>query len=269
MNVKTWLKQNKDVKKADIVLAMTLEKDPAWLVIHEDFEIDGQSQAKADELVAKLREGVPIEYLLGVAEFCGNWLKVTPEVLIPRLETELVVDLALEAARKINDRTPKILDIGTGSGGIAISVAKKMPNAWVYMTDISLEALKIAMFNALMNEVEIRTMAPTDLMRDFNPNRSYDVIVANLPYVDRNWKWIDESLKYEPEIALFAEDGGLALIKELIDQVAKRQVDKYLVLEADPCQHKSIVEYAESKGLKHLKTKGFGLLFRITPQSDV
>ena len=117
------------------------------------------------------------------------------------------------------------------------------------------------MFNAEFNQASVRFLAPTDLMRDFNPNRSYDIIVANLPYVNRKWEWIDKNLAYEPESALYAEDEGLELIKKLIDQVAERKIDKYLVLEADPCQHQNIISYAEEKTIKHLKTNGFGLLF--------
>ena len=264
MNVKTWLKQNKDIKKANIVLATVLKRDPAWLVTHEDYEIDVKEQVKADAGVKNLREGMPMGYVMGAVEFYGNLLRITRDVLIPRPETELVVDLALEAVKKIDSTFLKILDIGTGSGCIAISLAKKLPKARVYATDISPEALDLAMFNAKFNQAPVRFLPPTDLMRDFNPHRGYDVVVANLPYVNREWEWIDEkSLDYEPEIALYAEDEGLELIKELIDQIAERKIDKYLVLEADPCQHQNIINYAEEKAIKHLKTSGFGMLFGI------
>lgn len=264
MNVKTWLKHNKDVKKADIVLATVLKHDPSWLVVHEDFAIDTEDQAKADAAIKNLKNGMPMGYVMGATEFYGNLIRLNRDVLIPRPETELVVDLALEATKKIDSRFPKILDIGTGSGCIAISLAKQLPKARVYATDISPEALDLAIFNANFNHASVRFLPPTDLMSDFNPNRGYDVVVANLPYVNREWDWLDKNLDYEPEIALFAEDDGLELIKELINQIAERKIDKYLVLEADPCQHQSIVKYAKEKTLKHLKTNGFGLLFVTT-----
>ena len=93
---------------------------------------------------------------------------------------------------------------------------------------------------------------------DFQP----DVVVANLPYVDENWEWIDkEALSKEPSLALYAEDGGLSLIKKLIDQVTERKI-KHLILEADPCQHERIQEYAKEKGFTLRETRGFVLYFR-------
>ena len=147
-----------------------------------------------------------------------------------------------------------ILDVGTGSGCIAVTLKLELPKAKVVASDISKKALIVAKENAkrLGAEVEFRQADLLDGL-DFRP----DVVVANLPYVDENWDWIDKkALSKEPSLALYAEDGGLALIKKLIDQVTERKI-KHLILEADPCQHEHIQEYAKKKGLTLRETRGF------------
>ena len=130
--------------------------------------------------------------------------------------------------------------------------------------DISDKALEVAKQNQDRFDVKINFLK-SDLLEkiDFEP----DVVVANLPYVDKEWDWIDkEALKKEPEIALYAEDHGLALIKQLIDQVAKRTIP-FLILEADPCQHNDIINYTRKKGLEKLETRGFVLTLS-SPQAS-
>ena len=105
----------------------------------------------------------------------------------------------------------------------------------------------------------------SDLLADISKEERFDVILANLPYVDKAWDWLESpesaALKYEPSIALYAEDGGLELIFRLVDEVFKRQRTKFLILEADPSQHKRIIDYAREKSLVHETTAGFQLLF--------
>ena len=149
-----------------------------------------------------------------------------------------------------------ILDVGTGSGCIAATLKLELPKARVMASDVSEKALVVAKENAekLGAEVEFRQADLLDGL-DFQP----DVVIANLPYVDENWEWIDKvALGKEPRLALYAEDGGLALIMKLIDQVAERKI-KHLILEADPCQHERIQEYAKKKGLTLSETRGFTL----------
>ena len=155
---------------------------------------------------------------------------------------------------------PTILDVGAGSGCIAITIKKELPEAEVHATDISKKALRIAQKNAQNHGVHLSFIISHLLDNvKFTP----DVIVANLPYVDKDWDWLDkESLSFEPAIALYATDHGLKLIKELIDAASS----KYLILEADPCQHKEIIAYATKKGLQHLETRGFILTF-YSPQA--
>ena len=217
----------------------------------------------------------PEAYKLGVQDFYGRDFIVSPDVLIPRPETEFIIDEMLSLAgkaflpgvaaglAKMPERA-RILDVGTGSGCIAITLKKVLPDADVSAVDICEKALRIAQKNATKFDAEVK-FSRSDLLEnvDFGRGR-FDAIVANLPYVDENWDWLSENLKYEPMRALFAEDGGLALIKKLIDQAVEKRACRYLILEADPCQHEEIKKYASDSGLKHMKTNGFILVFYLS-----
>ena len=200
-------------------------------------------------------------------DFYGRDLIIAPDVLIPRPETEQLIDTVLSLAGKSYlpgvkpsprqlPQNPTILDVGTGSGCIAITLAKELPEAKVTATDISEAAIKVAQKNANKHGVTIPFIISHLLEKvKFTP----DVIVANLPYVDENWDWIDKkALAKEPSIALYAKDHGLALIKELIDAAKS----KYLILEADPSQHQAIIEYASEKGFELVDNGGFILCLK-------
>ena len=202
--------------------------------------------------------------------FYGRDFIITSDVLIPRSETEQMIDTVLNLVGKSYLPGVKpgkavladdliVLDVGTGSGCIAVTLRLELPKVRVVASDVSEKALAVAKENAekMGAEVEFRQADLLDGL-DFQP----DVVVANLPYVDENWEWIDkEALSKEPNLALYAEDGGLALIKKLIDQVTERKI-KHLILEADPCQHERIKYYAKKKGLTLSETRGFILYFR-------
>ena len=219
-----------------------------------------------------MNEALPEAYKNGIKDFYGRDFIVTPDVLIPRPETEQLIDTVLNLAGKSYlpgvkpakrelSKTPKILDVGTGSGCIAITLKLELPKAKILATDISEPALKIAQKNAVKFGVNSHIFIISNLLENvkFTP----DLIVANLPYVDENWEWLDKNaLSQEPEIALYAKDGGLSLIKKLISQSSARHV-KYLALEADPCQHESITEYAKSYAYSLKETRGFCILLML------
>ena len=199
--------------------------------------------------------------------FYGYDFYINGDVLTPRPETEGVIDEVLKLCgkpilpgvkpekAKINSENLKILDLGTGSGCIAITLKKKLPEADIYASDISEKALKIAQKNAEAHNTPI-TFIISHLCK--NVNITPDIIVANLPYVDKNWDWLDKkSLKSDPDLALYADDGGLKLIKEIIDTATS----EYLILEADPCQHQKITEYAKNK-YKLLNINGYILTLK-------
>lgn len=208
----------------------------------------------------------PKAYKDGAIDFYGRSFIVNPAVLIPRSETEAAIDLVLSLAGKeylpgvkvapsVLPKIPKILDVGTGSGCIAITLKLELENADVTAVDISSDALEIAKKNASVLGADVKFMR-SDLLNDVSGD--FDVIVANLPYVDENWDWLDkEALEFEPELALYAGDGGLEIISKFLEQAIGRT--KYLILEADPCQHSAIISSAN--GFKLVKKSGFQLLF--------
>ena len=156
-----------------------------------------------DEYLSRLLEYEPIQYILGYAEFYGLKFKVSPAVLIPRPETEELVELILS---EIKNPKSEILDIGSGSGCIPISLKKNLPDAFITSVDISEDALKIATENAIANEMEV-TFVHMDILNSI-PTQKYDVIVSNPPYIgyDEKEKMNDNVLIYEPHIALFSDD---------------------------------------------------------------
>lgn len=209
-------------------------------------------------------------YKTGIQDFYGRDFLVTPDVLIPRPETEMLVDLVLDLAGKaylpgVRANKPKIpenariLDVGTGSGCIAVTLALELTKTRVTAVDISEKALAVAMKNAEKWGVKVNFLQ-SDLLKAVKTSE-FDVILANLPYVDRKWSWISPGLKYEPEVALFANQGGLELVFELLEQLVGRTC--FVVLEVDPCQHDAIIEYAKNLGFDFVKAQGFALLFKI------
>ncbi|MBR0430822.1 peptide chain release factor N(5)-glutamine methyltransferase [Candidatus Saccharibacteria bacterium] len=211
---------------------------------------------------------LPKAYQSGFQDFYGRDFIVTPDVLIPRPETEQLIDTVLNLAGKpylkgvkpgpnLLPKNPKILDVGTGSGCIAVTLKLEFPEADIIATDISKKALKIAQKNAKKFGISIPFIISHLLEKvNFTP----DLIVANLPYVDENWDWLDkEALSFEPSEALYAENNGLALIFELIASASKLKVP-YLILEADPIEHQSIITYAKNHHYILKETNGFILI---------
>ena len=176
------------------------------LALHPEFLID-----ESDRLFAaleRLKNQQPIQYILGNTEFFGLPFKVNPHVLIPRPETEELVDWILTNKPTTNNQQPTILDIGTGSGCIAISLAKNLKNAIVYAIDISKEALKVAKKNAELNKINVQFIEADILKTEGVSNIKFDVIVSNPPYVRELEKeqMKPNVLNNEPHLALFVED---------------------------------------------------------------
>ncbi|WP_339918136.1 peptide chain release factor N(5)-glutamine methyltransferase [Yeosuana marina] len=186
---------------------------------------DNQSQLLNDAL-AHLKKQIPIQYILGETEFFGLPFKVNSSVLIPRPETEELVSWIINQQPKTEKQELSILDIGTGSGCIAISLAKKLPNAKVYALDVSKESLNVAKKNAKLNNVVIEFFEADILnskawSEEFK-NLTFDVIVSNPPYVRELEKDMMKNnvLKNEPHLALFVEDEDPLLFYKAITQYA-------------------------------------------------
>ncbi len=212
--------------------------DRSHLAAHADDTIPNIDAL--NKLANRRADGEPLAYILGYREFYGRNFFVTPDVLVPRPETETIIDFVKAL------QPDKILDIGTGSGCIAITCALELPKAQVSAIDISDDALRIAQKNAAHHGATIN-FHKSDLLNDYQPEPGA-LIVANLPYVDTNWDWLNhQSLDHEPNLALYAEQGGLELIYRLIDQYPANAAG--LILESDPSQHRSITDYARKRNL--------------------
>ena len=189
------------------------------LALNIDLEFSEQELIIWNAILEKLKLEIPIQYIIGTTSFFGLDFNVNENVLIPRPETEELVDLIIKNS---NSKTPKIIDIGTGSGCIAISLAKNIPLATVYAIDVSEKALEIAKVNATLNNVNVNFILANILDVD-NLNEQFDVIVSNPPYV-RNLEKHEikkNVLEYEPHLALFVNDNDALIFYKKIAELAK------------------------------------------------
>ncbi|MDO4432901.1 MAG: peptide chain release factor N(5)-glutamine methyltransferase [Aerococcaceae bacterium] len=176
--------------------------------------ISDDQKAAYSQVLERVVKQEPIQYIVGYADFMGERYTVTPHTLIPREDTAGLVERALIHLK--NYPTPRILDIGTGSGIIAITLAKKMPHAQVTAVDISSEALEIARQNADAHQVAVEWIQ-SDVCKQLPAAQRFDIIISNPPYISQDEvSLMDASvLQYEPHLALFAEQNGLAIYKQI------------------------------------------------------
>ena len=191
----------------------------------------------------ELKKGRPIQYIIGNVNFYGNIINVDKNVLIPRFETELLVDLTIKKIKKyFPNQKINIIDLGTGSGCIAISLKKEL-NCNIDALDISKEALSLAKTNAINNNVDINFI--NEDMATYK-NKQYDVIISNPPYIKENEEIMDIVKNNEPHLALYAKDNGLYFYKKIINNIPYLTKDKYLVcFEIGMSQANDIIKYAK------------------------
>lgn len=212
-----------------------------------------EQNREIDKIIGRLQQHEPIQYILGETEFFGMPFFVDENVLIPRPETEELIELII-------DENPhhqlSILDIGTGSGCIAIALAKQMNNANVAAWDISEGALNIAQQNATRNEVKV-TFAHVDVLSEYPTDNKFDIIVSNPPYIlDREKKTMDSNvLKYEPHTALFVPDeNGLLFYKRIADiAIDLLKPSGKLYFEINQAKGKETTAMLESKRFENIK----------------
>jgi release factor glutamine methyltransferase len=220
---------------AELLLMFTLDCDRAYIYAHPERELTAEEKIRYDHALAERASGVPAQYITGHQEFWGMDLIVTPAVLIPRPETEHVIETVLnlvgrarvgraslrQAQGKLSPASPlHIADVGTGSGCIALALAKELPQAEIHATDISAAALEVARANAARHQLDRRIrFMENDLLNGFE-NNSFDFIVSNPPYVGESEADTVqlEVRKFEPRIAVFAGPAGTEIITRLIPQ---------------------------------------------------
>ena len=208
---------------AEVLLLHVLRRTREWLYSHAEEEISKADQAAYQDLLNRRAERVPTQYLTGKQEFWGLEFEVSPAVLIPRPETEHVVEAALEIVRRrLKKPDARLVDVGTGSGCIALALAHELPQAEIVAVDISEEALLVARRNAerlgLADRVQF---VRSDLLEVFmGEEEGLDLIVSNPPYVaEADAETLPREVReHEPRIALFAGEDGLDVIRRLIEQ---------------------------------------------------
>jgi len=247
---------------AELLLAHTLRQPRTWLHGHGDDTLEARMVEIANARLDLRIDRVPVAYIIGHKEFYGRRFKVTTSTLIPRPESEALIELLTHAVPKneslLNERPLRLVDVGTGSGILGITAKLEHPELDVTLTDISRHALKVAATNAKTLHAEVSTLQ-SNLLAEYP--FAADVIVANLPYVNPEWERSPET-DHEPSMALFAEKNGLALIFELLTQTrTKLALGGKLILEADPEQHADITKEAIKNGLVLSETDEYALLY--------
>ena len=239
------LKTN-DVKepnlKARLLMQYILNRPREYILVHDDKQLTLRQNVDYFKLIKKLIEGVPLQHITHQQEFMKLMFYVDENVLIPRPDTEVLVEEVIKLAKSINAK--KILDLCTGSGAIAVSLAKYIEGSQITATDISRKALSIAKLNATNNNVEDRiTFVSSDLFQNISEEK-YDIIVSNPPYIKRKViKTLDEEVKREPIIALDGGNDGLDFYKKIIGNAYQYLKYKgYLCLEIGYDQKDEVID---------------------------
>lgn len=205
-------------------------------ISYKDWELLNNKYS-SKQLEEYFNKNYPYQYLIGNVDFCNNLIKVDERVLIPRFETELLVNEVLNLLKEKQIKNLKIVDLCTGSGCIAISLKKEI-DCKMDAVDISNEALELAKINALDNNVEVNFIN-RDILKD-DQYYEYDVVISNPPYIEET-ETVGISTKYEPQIALFAKDNGLEFYKKIL----KNYQAKLYAFEIGYKQKDSIIKIAK------------------------
>ena len=235
--------------KARLLLQYVLKKTRQYLIVYDNEEVGKKEQWEYFVNIDKLAKGVPLQHITHTQEFMKMDFYVDENVLIPRPDTEILVEEVINIAKKMDK--PKILDLCTGSGAIAISIAKNVPNAEVYAVDISEKALDVASKNVQRLEAKVRFIK-SDLFKNLK-NMKFDIIVSNPPYIKKeDIKFLSEDVQKEPQIAL---DGGYDGL-DFYRKISKQAIDylkfgSFLCFEIGYDQKEEVTEIIEK--LEHYK----------------
>ena len=260
MNISNILVNSLQIDRLDglVLLEFVVQKDRAWILAHDDYELSAKQQQKFEQLVKRRVGGEPLAYIIGTKEFYSHNFYVTKDVLVPRPESEAFLDL-LQYYKPLPGHN--LIDVGTGNGVLGISAKIKYTFLQVTSTDISNKALEIAKKNAKQLNTDI-TFVRSDLFS--NIDFKYDYIFANLPYVPTTLE-VSQEVLTEPSIAVFSGKDGLECIKEFIPQ-ATQHCNKYgyVFIESLKIQHKALEDFAKKHNLKLVNTTGLIQVYQKT-----
>lgn len=229
------------------------------LALQIDLKFSEEDLQNWNSIVAQLKQEIPIQYILGKTHFYGLDFEVNANVLIPRPETEELVDWIIESQKsEVAIENLKVLDIGTGSGCIAISLAKNLPNAEVFAIDVSEKALATAKINAKANTVTI-TFLQKNILETTDLEQQFDIIVSNPPYV-RNLEKIEikkNVLDHEPHLALFVDDHNALVFYKKIAELAQKNLSEkgQLYFEINQYLGKETMKLLENLGFQNIELR--------------
>ncbi|WP_431100195.1 peptide chain release factor N(5)-glutamine methyltransferase [Roseateles noduli] len=224
----------------------------AWLIAHDTDPLDAPLRERFEEWLARRLDGVPLAYLSGEKEFFGLTLRVTPDTLIPRPDTEVLVEWALE--RMADLPAPRVVDLGTGTGAIALSIKSRRPEADVRMVDASAGALAVAQDNARRLGLSV----DAHLGNWYEPlagQLAFDLIISNPPYVAGDDHHLD-ALRHEPRMALTPEGDGLADLRQLIEEgPVWLRANGWLLLEHGYDQADAVADLLSARGFVDVENR--------------
>jgi len=233
-----------------------LNKRRLDFALQPDFNVDAQTMVLFEAALTQLKKEYPIQYIIGNTEFLGLTFEVNQHVLIPRPETEELITWVLNLHK--HKKRLCILDIGTGSGCIPITLAKNMDKAKIDAIDLSEAALLVAKKNAVLNGVHIN-FTQNDILQVEGLNKAYDLIISNPPYVRESEKLSmhNNVLQYEPELALFVDDQNPLIFYKRIAQLAQLSLKEggELFLEINQYLGKEVVELLRNNGFREIEIK--------------
>lgn len=249
---------------SELILAHILRRSREWLLAHDATALTQSQQRQARQLLLQRTRRQPIAYLTGKRDFYGHSFLVNEQVLVPRPESEVILAMLDELMQANHPRT--VLDVGTGSGCLAISIKLAHPDLAVSACDISESALPVARRNAaqLLPSGQQIKFYQSDLLSDLPVGSQFDLVVANLPYLSPGQDGLSPELAFEPATALYADDDGLSLIKRLIATAPARLTPGgYLLLEMNTKQIETVASYATDYRYQVVKQEPFHLLMRL------
>lgn len=277
MTIGTWLQINENtLHKAAVgtarldcmvLLEDAVGKDRSWLLAHSETTLQSTVLRNLDRQIARRARHEPLAYIRGKTEFYGREFYINKRVLEPRPESETMIELALEVIGyrlEVKVKKPRIIDIGTGSGALAVTTKLEIPEAEVIATDIDTECLKVARKNAQNLSADVEFIEGDLLQPIYNLQPvTYNLLLANLPYVPDNFT-INDAAMNEPRHAIFGGPDGLDLYRRLFQQITfLLQKPKYVLTESLPFQHKKLSAIAKQADYKLYETNDFIQVFKL------